>query len=674
MEKTDGQLLEQFLEENRQSAFEELIKRHETLVMGVCLRVLENTHDANDAAQTAFLVLARKAKDMRQWETIAGWLYKVALNSASNLKRQINTHKRIEHMIMEEDMITHNQSDSKQVWIELRPILDAELNRLPEKYRLPLILCYLEGKSYKEAAKILNLPYATFTIRLKRGKTRLKEFLTRRGLTLSVGVLGTILTENAGAAAMSSQLVSVTAEAAVSLVDPATAGSLVGMVSPRVSLLVEEMVETMVGKKLALALLMFFLLLGIGTTSGVILHQAVQNGEEEMVKMNGSSLDSNARGNIQQTRNLTSIAHPTTEEIASHSAKAVIERLLSEIENSGSQPLDFFKILGRLQQLQQYGEEGSKAIRDFLRTRQEVVLGEDQFIGLSGSMNGRRSFLPSLRTSLIQALYEINGPISQATSLEVLRTTSSAYEAILAARNLEKVSPGVYRADALKAISEIIFKSKDPEDSRISTPQIINIDTLLMSKHPYNPDDKRTVVWKDIYTETFRLVAYYQAQEIFPQVEELIKEKPELVYHWINSLIQSPCSAEEQIDSYRRLTRNEKTLKMILENSSSFSLLDFQDEKARQWIREIYGDKMDVERKERFIQEIGKLGSKGNIYPTFWFMNENKLNSIQPFTKPRLEGALQLLNELESPLDTPALQQRLVDSRQKLNQLLQYVP
>src|SRR5690242_9103589 len=154
---TDGQLLERFVTERDEAAFELLVRRHERMVWGVCRRLLANTHDAEDAFQAAFVVLVRKASTVRKRESLGCWLhqvaYRVALRASAN---RAKIAEREQQTLDPGSATDPHDLQTEVVWRELRPVLDEELRRLPEKYRAPVVLCYLEGKSYEEAGHQLG--------------------------------------------------------------------------------------------------------------------------------------------------------------------------------------------------------------------------------------------------------------------------------------------------------------------------------------------------------------------------------------------------------------------------------------------------------------------------------------------------------------------------------------
>lgn len=185
---SDIQLLSRFMEERdatAESAFRELVHRHGPMVLGVCRQVLRQSHDVDDAFQATFLVLVRKAHAIRVHESLGPWLYSVAHRTALRARAIAARHRPTDAEQIEAAGST--QDDSYKV--DLRPLLIEELSLLPGKYRDPIVLCHLEGKTHEEAARLLRWPVGTLSGRLSRGRRILKGRLERRGLTASSAML-----------------------------------------------------------------------------------------------------------------------------------------------------------------------------------------------------------------------------------------------------------------------------------------------------------------------------------------------------------------------------------------------------------------------------------------------------------------------------------------------------
>jgi RNA polymerase sigma-70 factor (ECF subfamily) len=183
---TDGALLQRYLEDGSDTAFAALVERHAGMVRGVCRRVLGNCHDADDASQAAFLVLMRRAATIARRDSVASWLHGVAYRTALKARAAAGRRRILERQACRRDV---TDDVPAAVWRELRPILDEEIDRLPDKYRLPFVLCYLEGKTNVEAAEQLQWPAGTVATRLAWARQRLRQRLTRRGAGLAAGLL-----------------------------------------------------------------------------------------------------------------------------------------------------------------------------------------------------------------------------------------------------------------------------------------------------------------------------------------------------------------------------------------------------------------------------------------------------------------------------------------------------
>jgi RNA polymerase sigma factor (sigma-70 family) len=176
---SDGRLLEQFVASRDEFAFERLIERHGPMVWGVCRRVLGDHHDAEDAFQAAFLVLARRAASVCPRESVGGWLHGVATRTAHKARTTAARRKAREHRLASWTRPTQPGLERN---IDLAAMLDFELARLPESQRSAIVLCDLEGRTRAEAARHLGWPEGTLASRLARGRARLAARLTRQGL------------------------------------------------------------------------------------------------------------------------------------------------------------------------------------------------------------------------------------------------------------------------------------------------------------------------------------------------------------------------------------------------------------------------------------------------------------------------------------------------------------
>jgi RNA polymerase sigma factor (sigma-70 family) len=197
--RSDAQLLHEFLagsSERAEAAFAALVERYGPIVHGVCNDVLGCAHDAQDAAQAVFLVLARKARSIRKPAALGPWLHGVAVRVARRARVDAARRKAVERKKAEMTQERHNSSSGPDIMDH--KALHEEIDRLPEKYRQPIILFYLQGQTQTEAAETLGWPLGTVQIRLHRGRERLRSRLTRERAGV-VALLGSRLPASLGA-------------------------------------------------------------------------------------------------------------------------------------------------------------------------------------------------------------------------------------------------------------------------------------------------------------------------------------------------------------------------------------------------------------------------------------------------------------------------------------------
>jgi RNA polymerase sigma factor (sigma-70 family) len=219
-------LVAQFVRRRDEAAFAALLDRHGPMVLGVCRRVLRDPQDADDAFQATFLVFVRKAAALRRPGALGNWLYGVAYRIALQARAGAARWRALERHV--EDMPAAEPVD-EHIWAELRPLLDEEINRLPEKYRAPVVLCYLEGKTYAEAARVLGWAAGTVSGRLARAREKLRARLAVRGVTLSAAALAMTLGQK-GTAAVPAALAQATLKGGLAA---AAGGAAAGLVSAK---------------------------------------------------------------------------------------------------------------------------------------------------------------------------------------------------------------------------------------------------------------------------------------------------------------------------------------------------------------------------------------------------------------------------------------------------------
>jgi RNA polymerase sigma factor (sigma-70 family) len=266
--RTDGQLLASFVEQNDEAAFEALLRRHGPMVFGVCRRVVGNHHDAEDAFQATFLVLARKASSVRPRERVVNWLHGVALRTAVRAKAMTAKRRGREKQVTQ---MPEPEAAPQDQWCDLQPLLDQELNGLPETYRLPILLCDLEGKPIKQAAHQLGWPQGTLAGRLARGRKLLAKRLANRGVVLSAGWLAVLLSHNAASAGVPASLMNSTVRAAAMLA--AGQATVAGVVPAKVASVTEGVMKSMMLAKLSKAVAGLVVLSAVVLGGGLLTHR-----------------------------------------------------------------------------------------------------------------------------------------------------------------------------------------------------------------------------------------------------------------------------------------------------------------------------------------------------------------------------------------------------------------
>src|SRR5579883_622807 len=243
---TDGQLLERFVagrDEAAEAGFAALVERHGPMVLRVCRQILRDAHDAEDAFQATFLVLARRAGSVRQRGSVASWLYGIAQrlamrSRADTARRRAHERRRAERRAMTAGYSASHDGGEAECW----PELHEEVARLPEKYRESVVLCYLEGLTTEAAARRLGCAHGTVLSRLSRARARLRRQLTRRGLPLPAGLLAAGLSPEAAKAVVPGALAHSVVQAAMRI---AAGMTVAGVVSASVAALTQGVLTMM---------------------------------------------------------------------------------------------------------------------------------------------------------------------------------------------------------------------------------------------------------------------------------------------------------------------------------------------------------------------------------------------------------------------------------------------
>ncbi|MBL8797739.1 MAG: sigma-70 family RNA polymerase sigma factor [Planctomycetia bacterium] len=271
--RDDIALLAEFVATGQESPFAEIVRRHQGLVFGVCLRVLSQFQDAEDAAQAVFLTLAHKASGLRERSSLAGWLHRTAWHVALRAREAVAVRKNHEREAAAMSDLSDNPDYS---WADLKPILDFEIDALPEKYRLPLILHYMQGQTKEETARQLGLKSGTVSTWLDRGRELLRERLSRRGLAVSSALLATLLLDNSTATAWSPMAASAVVQAAVQ-VAAGDAAAAAGAVSPQVIALTQGTVRLMAVAQMKFVATVAAAVVLTCTSVGVVTYQTLKS-------------------------------------------------------------------------------------------------------------------------------------------------------------------------------------------------------------------------------------------------------------------------------------------------------------------------------------------------------------------------------------------------------------
>jgi RNA polymerase sigma factor (sigma-70 family) len=238
--RTDRELLDSFVQRRDDAAFAALVRRHGPMVLSVCRRVLRQAEDTEDAFQATFLVLAKKADRLKRPDLLANWLYGVAYRTAQHARERAARRQQRER---EAATMPASRTDLESSLNELGRMLDEEMHRLPEKYRLPLVLCYLEGKTNKEAARVLGWPTGSMSHRLERARELLRDRLCARLATSPLALTPLMLLDMLRSVDLPPHLLQSTVQAVLALgtLKVATAG----LISSSVLELMEATLRTL---------------------------------------------------------------------------------------------------------------------------------------------------------------------------------------------------------------------------------------------------------------------------------------------------------------------------------------------------------------------------------------------------------------------------------------------
>jgi RNA polymerase sigma factor (sigma-70 family) len=256
---SDAELLRRFIQGRDEAAFELLLWRHAGLVLHVCRQVLRDADEDEDSFQATFLVLIRKSGSISRKESLGGWLHRVAFHTALKLRQKLARRTTMERALDDFDAPALEKDDAERR--ELRRMVCEEVNRLPPKYRAPIVACYFEAKTHEEAAHQLGWPQGTVASLLARGRDLLHRRLIRRGLTLSATVFAAVLSTRTSQAALAARI--------TTTMKMLVAGSMAGaIVSPRIAALARGVSRAMfwTRTKIVAAVVLLAVLSGVAPT------------------------------------------------------------------------------------------------------------------------------------------------------------------------------------------------------------------------------------------------------------------------------------------------------------------------------------------------------------------------------------------------------------------------
>jgi RNA polymerase sigma factor (sigma-70 family) len=334
----DRQLLSAFVQNRDEESFTALVHRHGPMVLGVCRRLLRDSADAEDAFQTTFFVLARKAAAIRDIESTGSWLHGVALRSAHKCRVEQARRRRRERQYARTELA---ETADSMTWGELRGVLDDELGKMDRSYRAPLILCLLEGRTQDEAAQQLGWSKSTLRRRLERGRSLMQRRLTRRGITLSAGLATAWLAESASSASVPMFLAKSTVLGAVGY---GTGQAIQGGIGPQVVVLTKGVLQAMLFSKLQFASVLFLAMSMLVLGGGLVAYRTTAADHPQQVSQAGGEKGSPAapaqekpaaEGSALSGRIVDETGAPVTDAQIELTCTANHQRVKSKTDNNG---------------------------------------------------------------------------------------------------------------------------------------------------------------------------------------------------------------------------------------------------------------------------------------------------------------------------------------------------
>src|SRR5262249_4040734 len=277
-QRTDRQLLDDFAAHHSEAAFTALVSRHGPMVLRVCRRGLHHEHDAQDAFQAAFLVLARNINSIRNRSSLGGWLHGVAYRTAMKVKRTAARRRNHEARLRRAEQRKLPGAATRQLtllgsppWDDVKAVLDEEIQRLPSRFREAFTLCVLEGRSGTDAAAELGCKEGTVKSRVNRARQRLQRQPARRGIDLAVLLAALSVAEAAGRAAVPATLAQSTIRFGLLVAAGKSAAS---VIPTHVAALAAGVTRAMFVSKAKIAVVLMFAVGLFAAGAGALAHQA----------------------------------------------------------------------------------------------------------------------------------------------------------------------------------------------------------------------------------------------------------------------------------------------------------------------------------------------------------------------------------------------------------------
>jgi RNA polymerase sigma factor (sigma-70 family) len=458
----DVDLLHRFAAEGDEAAFEVLVWRHGAMVLGVCERVLGRGADADDAFQAVFLTLVRKAGSVRDGGALAGWLFRVARRIAVAARAE-RARRHGRERPAPDDLAAPDSGTPD----DLRPVLDEEVRRLPEKLRRVVVLCYLEGRTTEEAAAALGCPRGTVLSRLAAARERLRGRLRRRGV-----VPASVLAALAGLAALAEATPPPAALVRTAL---RAAGALAGgnpaAIPPRVFALYQGVFQAMLWMKIKIAIAVVVLLGFTGGTAWMV-HAVGATGDEvalaEPPKDDKAPADAPKGDNPKRASAEGEQAEPPLPRVQTRGGPAGPESFDQAIEWLRGNQLQQLIAIGSLAKAEPYAPRRAEVAAEL----EKLLNGNDRLVALESTKAlypwATKAQVPSLLKALDdpnvfvrEGAIEALGPLQDERAVApVAKFLASTFEREVAGRSLIRMG-AISEKEVRKYLTDADGKARD---------------------------------------------------------------------------------------------------------------------------------------------------------------------------------------------------------------------